>query len=207
MDCTVFHTTLSLRFSKVSAVFDGANKKLKPEYSNVICEELALQLKVGVLTVSYTNPCAKSIQTVVKCVSCKKKFKFKLFWDCTKEGKNIDVDIYTNREECSHPEIQSTRQVRGEDRSKIAKELKGMSNQTYSDEQLKKIDLKILETTGNTQTLKSTGVIKKIRSEEKSKEDLHRNDLKDLYLKATSDENLSDVFIQTFQAFPFSVQV
>lgn len=207
MDCKQFFKQVILKSSAIVSQVDVDTKTIKSEYSNTVCKELSEILKTSALKVDYSNPGKNAIQTVVKCLTCPKKYKFKLFWDSMKKDGDLVLDIYTNDSECKHPENQQTRPVKGKERVKVAQDLKQKSIKSYANQKLDEVDLSLLKATGNSQSFKSSEVYRKIRSEEKAQDDLHRNDLYDVYLKATNDENLKNPFIQKVTLYPFSVEV
>lgn len=207
MDCKIFLIEICLNVAIILDVIDIASKSLRSEFSNVISKEISEILQVSALKTVSSNLGKNAIVTILKCMVCSKKYKFKIFLDQLEKSDDIKVEVFTNKTKCDHPDVQTTRPLKGLERIKTANELKLKSTKSYADEKLLEIDLELLKNTGNTQSLKSTEVFRKIRSEEKAKHDLNSNDLHDIYLKATSEENMKDLFIQKVTMFPFSVEV
>lgn len=193
-----------LKVDKLSSLVNSQLKTTSADYPSFICNKVSKELEVSALKIIRSDKRKHFFTNTLGCVVCSKPYQFKIHWDELKAGKDINLSIFSNQQICEHPEQQASRYVRGKDREEIAKVLENSSIKQYQDKQLQLINQNLLQTTGNLQTFQSPDVLMKIRSDQKAADDLHYNDLVDVYLKSTSDDN---VFIQNVSSFPFSCQV
>lgn len=197
---------VSFAFECISNIIDKEEKLLKPCYNEEICGLMSKLIGTGALVVKNVDPGIHFISHSLKCIRCSKKFYFKLLW-IDLDGRDLRVKVKTDNIICNHPDQQSTRPVKGEVRKLVAEKLTGNSTASFINQKVVEVDANLVITKGNVQSVKSPSVLRKIRSERNSAEDLDPDDIVDIHKMALTEENISSPFIQRVTTFPFTIIV
>ena len=200
-----FFKKIILKTNAIKSGLDIENKKKLPKYNQVICSELSVQLNSGALIVKRVNLGKYSFNTLLECIVCRKKFNFLIVWEDLKK-EDITVNVFSDSTKCNHPDKQSTRPVKGIERTKVSASIQGKSTKSMTEENILILDEHVVKESGNLQNFKSSSVIRKIRSEMNAKDNLHKNPLIELHMMATQ-QNLETRFIQEVSTFQFTVTV
>jgi hypothetical protein len=67
-------------FKELLEVIDVEAKSTKTEFSNYICEKVSLVLNTPALKVKRSDKRKQFLSVSLLCVSCSKKYEFKLYW-------------------------------------------------------------------------------------------------------------------------------
>lgn len=195
-----------IRFESISNIIKIEEKQLKPCYNDEICTLMSKLIGTGALVVKNIYNGLHFISHSLKCIKCSKKFYFKLLW-IDLDGRDLRVKVRSDNIICNHPDQQSTRPVKGIVRKSVAEMLVGKSTPSFINEKVLEIDENLVISKGNLQSVKSPSVLRKIRSERYSADDLDPDDIVDIHKMALTEENISSPFIQRVTTFPFTIIV
>jgi hypothetical protein len=201
-----FFKNVTLNVKSILNGVDFEKKTRKKEFADLICTEMAIHLESGALIQKRCDCGLTWINITLECKVCRKKFKFIIQW-ASFHQETIEIKVLSDPQICNHPAQQSTRPIKGTKRLDVADHLAGKSTSSFINASIMKANKDLVMKTGNLQDIKSSEVVRQIRSQDLSKHDFHTDPLIDIHLMAKSDMNNTNRFIQDVSSFPFTVTV
>lgn len=180
------------------------NPKLKDFTSNfhhLLCTAFA-QTFNGVFNVSdHHQATKKGIVSIYLYCSCK---KYRLIYNQSdvKEKVSLQFEVFSKTEDSCicHKNTPLARELRGEARDQEKKRLEKMSNKEYLDSKIDSAQLASIEK-GNLQEIINPVIIRKMRHEILSSNDLEEDDIWDVQLRAKQDKIQNVASLQSFPEF------
>jgi hypothetical protein len=201
-----FFKTITLNVKSILDGVDLEKKTRKKEFAELICTEMAILLKCGALVQKRCDCGLTWINTTLECKVCRKKFTFIIQWASFNQ-ETMEIKVMSDSQICNHPVQQATRPIKGTKRVDVARHLDGKSTTSFINASIMKADQDLVLKSGNLQDIKTSEVLRQIRSQDLAKHDLHTDPLIDIHLIAKSDRNKINRFIQDVSSFPFTVTV